>query len=73
MCGKDINNIELDSDVSLEIPSGTVLAYSVLELEIKKNGHYGEGVNVGLCVARKVETRKEINGLKTLLCFRFLS
>ncbi|XP_075968986.1 gasdermin-E-like isoform X2 [Anarhichas minor] len=38
---KDSNNIEAESDVSLEIPSGTVIAYSVLELEIKKNGHYG--------------------------------
>ncbi|XP_031710053.1 gasdermin-E-like [Anarrhichthys ocellatus] len=37
---KDSNNIEAESDVSLEIPSGTVIAYSVLELEIKKNGHY---------------------------------
>ncbi|XP_017277831.1 gasdermin-E [Kryptolebias marmoratus] len=39
--GKEANTIELDSDVSLEIPPGTVIAYSVLELEIKKNGHYG--------------------------------
>ncbi|XP_068567079.1 gasdermin-E-like [Cebidichthys violaceus] len=38
---KDTNNIEAESNVSLEIPSGTVIAYSVLELEIKKNGHYG--------------------------------
>lgn len=41
---KDSNNIEADSDVSLEIPSGTVIAYSILELEIKKNGHYSECV-----------------------------
>uniref|UniRef100_UPI0037E7F183 gasdermin-E-like n=1 Tax=Semicossyphus pulcher TaxID=241346 RepID=UPI0037E7F183 len=40
LCVKDSNNIEADSDVSLEIPSGTVIAYSVLELEIKKNGQY---------------------------------
>ncbi|KAM6974435.1 gasdermin-E-like [Tautogolabrus adspersus] len=40
LCVKDSNKIEADSDVSLEIPSGTVVAYSVLELEIKKNGHY---------------------------------
>lgn len=39
---KDSNNIEMDSDVSLEIPSGTVIAYSILELEIKRNGQYGE-------------------------------
>lgn len=41
VCVKDRTNIELDSDVSLEIPSGTVIAYSVKELEIKKNGKYG--------------------------------
>ncbi|XP_023286811.1 non-syndromic hearing impairment protein 5-like [Seriola lalandi dorsalis] len=40
VCVKDTNNIEMDSDVSLEIPSDTVIAYSILELEIKKNGHY---------------------------------
>ncbi|XP_043994678.1 gasdermin-E-like [Gambusia affinis] len=39
--GKDVNNIEVDTDVFLEIPSGTVIAYSIMELEIKKNGHYG--------------------------------
>uniref|UniRef100_A0A7N6B2B3 Gasdermin pore forming domain-containing protein n=1 Tax=Anabas testudineus TaxID=64144 RepID=A0A7N6B2B3_ANATE len=33
---------EADSDVSVEIPSGTVIAYSILELEIKRNGQYGE-------------------------------
>lgn len=46
VCVKDSNNIEADSDVSLEIPSGTVVAYSILELEIKKDGHYGECVCV---------------------------
>ncbi|XP_041867279.1 gasdermin-E-like isoform X2 [Melanotaenia boesemani] len=40
VCVKDVNNIEINSDISLEIPSGTVIAYSILELEIKKNGHY---------------------------------
>lgn len=40
-CVKDSNNIKAHSDVSLEIPSGTVIAYSVLELEIKQDGHYG--------------------------------
>lgn len=39
---KDSGNIEAESVVSLEIPSGTVIAYSILELEIKKNGHFGE-------------------------------
>ncbi|XP_071357044.1 gasdermin-E-like [Trachinotus anak] len=40
VCVKESNNIETDSDVSLEIPSDTVIAYSILELEIKKNGQY---------------------------------
>lgn len=40
VCVKDSNNIEAGSDVSLEIPAGTVIAYSILELEIKKSGHY---------------------------------
>lgn len=38
---KDSNGLESDSDVSLEIPAGTVIAYSILELEIKKNGDFG--------------------------------
>ncbi|XP_067337813.1 gasdermin-E-like [Channa argus] len=41
VCLKNRNNIERDIDVSLEIPSGTVIAYSILELEIKRNGQYG--------------------------------
>ncbi|XP_027891527.1 gasdermin-E-like [Xiphophorus couchianus] len=36
---KDVNNIEVDSDISLEIPSGTVIAYSIKELKIEKDGH----------------------------------
>ncbi|XP_028284766.1 gasdermin-E-like [Parambassis ranga] len=40
VCVKDSNNMEMDSDVSLEIPPGTVIAYSILEMEIKKNGQY---------------------------------
>ncbi|KAM3596096.1 uncharacterized protein V6R79_008033 [Siganus canaliculatus] len=40
VCVKDRNNLEANSDVSLEIPPGTVIAYSILELEIKKDGHY---------------------------------
>ncbi|XP_047461316.1 gasdermin-E-like [Mugil cephalus] len=40
VCVKDSNNMELDSDVSLEIPSGTVIAYGVLELDIKQDGQY---------------------------------
>ncbi|XP_073319486.1 gasdermin-E-like [Pagrus major] len=40
VCVKESNNIEANSNVSLEIPSGTVIAYSILELEIKKNGQF---------------------------------
>ncbi|XP_063324746.1 gasdermin-E-like [Pelmatolapia mariae] len=40
VCVKDSNSIEIDSDVSVEIPSGTVIAYSILELEVKKDGQY---------------------------------
>ncbi|XP_037548726.1 gasdermin-E-like [Nematolebias whitei] len=40
LSGKEVNTVQLDCDVSLEIPSGTVIAYSILELEIKKTGHY---------------------------------
>ena len=50
VCVKDTNNVEVDSDVSLEIPSDTVIAYSILELEIKKNGHYGECERMFACV-----------------------
>ncbi|CAB1416171.1 unnamed protein product [Pleuronectes platessa] len=39
-CSQDSNHVEKDSNVSLKIPSDTVIAYSILELKIKKNGHY---------------------------------
>uniref|UniRef100_A0A3P9JIY2 Gasdermin pore forming domain-containing protein n=1 Tax=Oryzias latipes TaxID=8090 RepID=A0A3P9JIY2_ORYLA len=40
VCVQDLSSVEMNSDVSLEIPSGTVIAYSVLELQVQKNGHY---------------------------------
>ena len=40
------SGIEMDSDVSLEIPPLTVIAYSLIELEVRKDGHYGEYVCV---------------------------
>ncbi|XP_057684327.1 gasdermin-E-like [Corythoichthys intestinalis] len=40
MCIKESNDIEVDSDFSLEIPSDVVIAYSILELDIKKDGQY---------------------------------
>ncbi|XP_029590575.1 gasdermin-E isoform X2 [Salmo trutta] len=33
-------SIEKDSDISLEIPPLTVIAYSLIELEVRKDGHY---------------------------------
>lgn len=48
VCVKDSTSIEADSDVSLEIPPGTVIAYSVLELEIRKNGQFGEHFDIKL-------------------------
>lgn len=43
---KDSTNIETDSDVSLEIPPGTVIAYSIRELKIRKNGQFGEHIDI---------------------------
>lgn len=40
VCVSDRNSIQLNSDESLEIPTGTVVAYSVQELVIKSNGHF---------------------------------
>ncbi|RVE66874.1 hypothetical protein OJAV_G00111560 [Oryzias javanicus] len=40
VCVKELSSVEMNSDVSLEIPAGTVIAYSVLELQVQKDGHY---------------------------------
>ena len=48
VCVKENGNVQVDSDVALEIPPHTVIAYSLIELEVKKSGHYGECV----CVCR---------------------
>lgn len=42
---KESTNIEADSDVSLEIPPETVIAYSIRELKIRKDGQYGEHID----------------------------
>lgn len=42
---KESTNIEIDSDVSLEIPPETVIAYSIRELQIRKDGQYGEHID----------------------------
>lgn len=55
VCVKDSTNIEADSDVSLEIPPGTVIAYSVLELGIRKKGQYGEHIDSKLRFFFKVK------------------
>lgn len=66
VCGNEVNTIELDSDVSLEIPSGTVIAYSIVELEIKKNGQYGKRVFEFVCVFLYycMDCRRRSNSLK---------
>lgn len=46
VCVKENTNIEADSDISLEIPPGTVIAYSICELEIRKNGQFGEHISI---------------------------
>ncbi|XP_030644490.1 gasdermin-E [Chanos chanos] len=40
VCVKDSNTLQLDRDVTMEIPPNTVIAYSVIELNIKSNGQY---------------------------------
>ncbi|XP_046875103.1 gasdermin-E [Hypomesus transpacificus] len=40
VCVKENGNVQVDSDVALEIPPQTVIAYSLIELEVKKSGHY---------------------------------
>lgn len=60
VCVKDSNDIVVDSDVSLEIPPGTVIAYSVLELEIKKNGDYRKFVWLCLLVWSVFVTEKNL-------------
>lgn len=58
LSGAEVNTVQLDCDVSLEIPSGTVVAYSILELEIKKTGHYGKSVTFEcLCWRGKWSTK----------------
>uniref|UniRef100_H3C1H7 Gasdermin pore forming domain-containing protein n=1 Tax=Tetraodon nigroviridis TaxID=99883 RepID=H3C1H7_TETNG len=47
VCVKENTNFEADSDVSLEIPPGTVIAYSIRELNIRKNGEYDIGLQPG--------------------------
>ncbi|XP_062302063.1 gasdermin-E [Osmerus eperlanus] len=40
VCVKENGNVQVDSDVALEIPPHTVIAYSLIELEVKKSGNY---------------------------------
>ncbi|XP_010891360.1 gasdermin-E [Esox lucius] len=40
VCVEENSSKDMDSDVCLEIPPYTVIAYSLIELDIKKDGHY---------------------------------
>lgn len=39
---KENGSLGKDSNVTMEIPVGTTLAYVLTELEIKHDGHFGE-------------------------------
>lgn len=41
---KENGSLTLDSNVTMEIPINTTLAYSIIELEIKQNGSFGERI-----------------------------
>ncbi|KAI4899834.1 hypothetical protein NFI96_016879 [Prochilodus magdalenae] len=40
VCLKETSTLQYDTDVAIEIPPNTVLAYSVINLDIKNDGHY---------------------------------
>lgn len=44
MSVQENRNIQKDSNVVLEIPPETVLAYSIIELSIKTDGQYSKSV-----------------------------
>lgn len=39
---KENGSLSKDSNVTMEIPVHTTIAYALIELEIKHDGHYGE-------------------------------
>lgn len=39
---KENGSLSKDSNVTMEIPVHTTVAYALIELEIKHNGHFGE-------------------------------
>lgn len=39
---KQNGSLSKDSNVTMEIPVHTTIAYALIELEIKHDGHYGE-------------------------------
>lgn len=39
---KENGSLSKDSNVTMEIPVHTTIAYALIELEIKHNGHFGE-------------------------------
>lgn len=39
---KENGSLSKDSNVTMEIPTHTTLAYALIELEVKHDGRYGE-------------------------------
>lgn len=39
---KENGNLSKDSNVTMEIPTHTTIAYGLIELEVKQDGRYGE-------------------------------
>lgn len=39
---KENGSLSKDSNINMEIPIHTTIAYALIELEIKQNGRYGE-------------------------------
>lgn len=40
LCLKESSSLQYDTNVAIELPSGSVLAYSVIQLDIKSDGRY---------------------------------
>ncbi|XP_071388928.1 gasdermin Eb isoform X1 [Centroberyx affinis] len=54
---KENGSLSKDSNVTMEIPSHTTIAYSLIELEVKLNGHYE------LCLMSDTHGGFEVDGL----------
>ncbi|KAK5617184.1 hypothetical protein CRENBAI_011139 [Crenichthys baileyi] len=53
---KENGNLSIDSNITMEIPTHTTLAYSLIELEIKQDGHFE------LCVMSGTRGGFEVDG-----------